>query len=115
MLFSSLDRFVHARGFNFDHVPTLAGSDADRMKLHGVGVRWIFVFVDSQPVAVVWSERAARERMESPGLAAVGSFLVSAVDRWDASHLELVAQCFPALGVKEQVKRAAAFVGDAEQ
>ena len=37
-LFSSLDRFVHARGFDFDHVPTLAGSDADRMKLHGVVV-----------------------------------------------------------------------------
>ena len=36
-------------------------------------------FVDSQAVAVVGDERAARERMESPGLAAVGAVLVSAL------------------------------------
>jgi len=46
-------------------------------------VEWFGVdrlsFVDSQAVAVVGDERAARERMESPGLAAVGAVLVSAL------------------------------------
>ena len=38
-----------------------------------------FVLLDSQRVAVVWGETAAGKRMESPGPAAAGADLVSAL------------------------------------